>query len=151
WETKQGKAGVLICWDQWYPEAARLTALSGSQILFYPTAIGWLPAEKAEYGVAQQNAWETMQRSHAIANGVYVAAVNRVGLETTEGGAGIEFWGGSFVCDPSGNVLARAGTGEEILVVPCDMDKVDFARTHWPFLRDRRVDAYGDMPKRFID
>ncbi len=151
WETKQGKAGVLICWDQWYPEAARLTALSGSQILFYPTAIGWLPPEKAEYGVAQQNAWETMQRSHAIANGVYVAAVNRVGLETTEGGAGIEFWGGSFVCDPSGIVLARAGTGEEVLVVPCDMDKVDFARTHWPFLRDRRIDAYGPMSKRYLD
>lgn len=151
WQTRQGKAGVLICWDQWYPEAARLTALSGAEILFYPTAIGWLPPEKAEYGAAQQNSWETIQRSHAIANGVYVAAVNRVGLETAANGAAIEFWGGSFVCDPSGNVLARAGTGEEVLIVPCDMGKVDFARTHWPFLRDRRVDAYSDVSKRYID
>jgi N-carbamoylputrescine amidase len=150
WQTRHAKAGVLICWDQWYPEAARLTALSGAEILFYPTAIGWLPPEKAEYGAAQQNAWETMQRSHAIANGVFVAAVNRVGLET-EGGKGIEFWGGSFVCDPSGNVLARAGTGEEVLVVPVDLGKMDFARTHWPFLRDRRIDAYEAISRRYLD
>jgi N-carbamoylputrescine amidase len=150
WPTRHAKAGVLICWDQWYPEAARLTALSGAEILFYPTAIGWLPPEKAEYGAAQQNAWETMQRSHAIANGVFVAAVNRVGLET-EGDKAIEFWGGSFVADPGGNVLARAGTGEEILVVPIDLGKVDVARTHWPFLRDRRIDAYAPMTKRYLD
>jgi N-carbamoylputrescine amidase len=151
WQTRRGTAGVLICWDQWYPEAARLTALSGAEMLFYPTAIGWLPPEKAEYGAAQQNAWETMQRSHAIANGVYVAAVNRVGLETAADGSSIEFWGGSFVSDPSGNVLARAGSGEEVLVVPCDMSKVDFARTHWPFLRDRRIESYAGISKRYLD
>jgi N-carbamoylputrescine amidase len=151
WPTRYARAGVLICWDQWYPEAARLTALSGAEMLFYPTAIGWLPPEKAEYGAAQQNAWETIQRSHAIANGVYVVAVNRVGLETTTGGAGIEFWGGSFVCDPSGNVLARAGQGEEVLVVLCDLGKVEFARTHWPFLRDRRVDSYSGLTARYLD
>jgi N-carbamoylputrescine amidase len=150
WETKFVKAGVLICWDQWYPEAARLTALSGAQILFYPTAIGWLVPEKAEYGPAQQASWETIQRSHAIANGIYVAAVNRVGIEPGPN-QGIEFWGGSFVCAPNGEVLAKAGSGEETLLVPIDTRKVDFARTHWPFLRDRRVDSYGDLCKRFID
>ncbi len=150
WETRYGKSGVLICWDQWYPEAARLTALAGAQVLFYPTAIGWLPAEKAEYGASQQAAWETIQRSHAIANGVYVAAVNRVGHEGDPKG-GIEFWGHSFVADPSGNILARAGQGEETLLVPCDMSKVDFARTHWPFLRDRRVDAYAGISQRYLD
>jgi N-carbamoylputrescine amidase len=150
WQTRHAKAGVLICWDQWYPEAARLTALSGAEILFYPTAIGWLPPEKAEYGAAQQNAWETMQRSHAIANGVFVAAVNRVGLET-EGAKGIEFWGGSFVADPGGRILAKAGQGEEVLVVPCDLGLVDVTRTHWPFLRDRRIDAYESISKRYLD
>jgi N-carbamoylputrescine amidase len=150
WDTARGKLGVLICWDQWYPEAARLTALTGAQILLYPTAIGWLVPEKAEYGVAQQQAWETIQRSHAIANGVFVAAVNRVGLEPGPN-QGIEFWGGSFVAAPTGEILAKAGAGEEILLVPIDTRKVDFARTHWPFLRDRRVDSYGDLTRRWID
>jgi N-carbamoylputrescine amidase len=150
WDTSRGKLGVLICWDQWYPEAARLTALTGAQILFYPTAIGWLVNEKAEYGAAQQQSWETIQRSHAIANGVYVAAVNRVGVEPGPN-QGIEFWGGSFVCAPSGEILARAGTGEEVLVVDIDTRKVDVARTHWPFLRDRRVDSYADLTRRYID
>ncbi len=150
WHTRFGKAGVLICWDQWYPEAARLTAMTGAQILFYPTAIGWLIPEKAEYGAAQQASWETIQRSHAIANGVFVAAVNRVGVEPGPN-QGIEFWGGSFVAAPNGEILAKAGTTEEILIVPIDTRRVDFARTHWPFLRDRRVDSYGDLTKRYID
>jgi N-carbamoylputrescine amidase len=150
WATKFLKAGVLICWDQWYPEAARLTALSGAQILFYPTAIGWLIPEKQEYGSAQQASWETIQRSHAIANGVYVAAVNRVGIEPGPN-QGIEFWGGSFVAAPNGEILAKAGTGEETLIVPVDTSKVDVARTHWPFLRDRRVDAYEGIVKRYLD
>ena len=150
WSTRYAKAGVLICWDQWYPEAARLTALTGAQVLFYPTAIGWLVPEKAEYGAAQQQSWETIQRSHAIANGVFVASVNRVGIEAGPN-QGIEFWGGSFVCAPNGEVVARAGTSEETLLVPIDMSRVDFARTHWPFLRDRRVDSYGEMTKRYID
>jgi N-carbamoylputrescine amidase len=150
WDTKYTKAGVLICWDQWYPEAARLTALTGAQILFYPTAIGWLVPEKAEYGAGQQASWETIQRSHAIANGVFVAAVNRVGHEPGPN-EGIEFWGGSFVAAPNGEILAKAGTGEEILIVPIDEQRVDFARTHWPFLRDRRVESYGDLTRRYID
>jgi N-carbamoylputrescine amidase len=150
WETRYGRAGVLICWDQWYPEAARLTALSGAQILFYPTAIGWLVPEKDEYGATQQASWETIQRSHAIANGVYVAAVNRIGIEPGPN-QGIEFWGGSFVAAPNGEIIAKAGGGEELLVVPIDMRKVDFARTHWPFLRDRRVESYGDITRRYID
>jgi N-carbamoylputrescine amidase len=150
WDTKFGRIGVLVCWDQWYPEAARLTALAGAQVLFYPTAIGWLPAEKAEHGAQQQAAWETIQRSHAIANGVYVCAVNRVGHEGDAGG-GLEFWGGSFVSDPGGRLLAKAGAGEEVLVVPCDLSKVDASRTHWPFLRDRRIDAYADITKRYLD
>jgi N-carbamoylputrescine amidase len=150
WDTRFGRIGVLVCWDQWYPEAARLTALAGAQILFYPTAIGWLPAEKAEHGAQQQAAWETIQRSHAIANGVYVCAANRVGHEGPPGG-GIEFWGGSFVADPGGRILAKAGQGEEILVTRCDLAKVDASRTHWPFLRDRRIDAYGDLTKRYLD
>jgi N-carbamoylputrescine amidase len=150
WQTRFAKAGVLICWDQWYPEAARLTALTGAQILFYPTAIGWLIPEKAEYGAAQQASWETIQRSHAIANGVFVAAVNRVGIEPGPN-QGIEFWGGSFVAAPNGEILAKAGTGEEILIVPIDTSRVGFSRTHWPFLRDRRVESYGDLTKRFID
>ncbi len=150
WETRHGRIGTLVCWDQWYPEGARLTAMHGANVLFYPTAIGWLPAEKSQYGAAQVNAWETMQRSHAIANGVFVVAVNRVGHEGGAGG-GIEFWGNSFVADPYGTVLARAGQDEETLVVELDLGMIDTARTHWPFLRDRRIDAYGDLVKRFID
>jgi N-carbamoylputrescine amidase len=150
WDTQHAKAGVLICWDQWYPEAARLTALTGAQILFYPTAIGWLIPEKAEYGAAQQASWETIQRSHAIANGVYVVAVNRVGVEPGPN-QGIEFWGGSFVAAPNGEIIAKAGTGEETIVVEVDTSRVDVARTHWPFLRDRRVDAYGGMTSRYLD
>ena len=150
WDTQHAKAGVLICWDQWYPEAARLTALTGAQILFYPTAIGWLIAEKAEYGAAQQASWETIQRSHAIANGVYVVAVNRVGVEPGPN-QGIEFWGGSFVAAPNGEIIAKAGTSEETIVVEVDTGRVDVARTHWPFLRDRRVDAYGGMTSRYLD
>ena len=150
-DTAVGRIGVLICWDQWYPEAARLTALRGAQILFYPTAIGWLPAEKAEYGAAQKDAWTTMQRSHAIANGVFVVAVNRVGHEGLTAPNGIDFWGGSFVADPYGTVLARAGEGEDVLVVQCNLALTDVARTHWPFLRDRRIDAYGDLTQRYLD
>ena len=150
WQTRFAKIGVLICWDQWYPEAARLTALSGAEILFYPTAIGWLPPEKAEFGARQHSAWETIQRSHAIANGCYVASVNRVGFEPGPAG-GLEFWGGSFVADPNGQVLAKAGEEEELLVVSCDLSAVNTVRTHWPFLRDRRIDAYEGLSKRFLD
>ncbi len=149
--TKHAKVGTLICWDQWYPEAARITALKGAEILFYPTAIGWHPAEKAEYGPAQADAWMTMQRAHAISNGVYVAAVNRIGHEGSVDG-GLEFWGGSFVCDPFGRVLARAGTDtEEILIVACDPRLQEETRRNWPFLRDRRIDAYGPITQRFLD
>ncbi len=152
WETRYGKIGVLVCWDQWYPEAARLTAMQGAEILFYPTAIGWHPSEKAEYGETQHGAWETIQRSHAVANGCYVAAINRIGLETPIGGDGIEFWGQSFVTGTSGQILAKASQDkEEVLLVPIELDKVDVTRTHWPFLRDRRIDAYGDLTKRYID
>ncbi|HWB61475.1 MAG TPA: carbon-nitrogen hydrolase [Chthoniobacteraceae bacterium] len=152
WETKRGKIGVCICWDQWYPEAARITALQGAEILFYPTAIGWHPSEKAQYGQQQHDSWETIQRSHAIANGCYVAAANRVGHETPNGGPGLEFWGQSFVADPSGQIIARAGVAdEEILLVDVDTAAIDRQRTHWPFLRDRRIDAYADIGKRFID
>jgi len=151
WQTRFGRIGVLICWDQWYPEAARLTALQGAEILFYPTAIGWHPAEKAAHGPQQYAAWETIQRSHAIANGCYVAAPNRVGHEKLAGD-GLEFWGQSFVAGTSGEILARASANkEEVLVVPVDLAKVDLTRTQWPFLRDRRVDAYGDITKRMID
>lgn len=150
WDTRFGRIGVLVCWDQWYPEAARLTALSGAQILFYPTAIGWLPGEKAEHGAQQQAAWETIQRSHGIANGVFVCAVNRVGYEEGPTG-GLEFWGGSFVSDPGGRIIAQGGTGEEVLTVTLDLGKVDASRTHWPFLRDRRIDAYADITKRYLD
>jgi len=150
WTTRYGRIGVLICWDQWYPEAARLTALAGAEIIFYPTAIGWHPREKARDGAAQQSAWETVQRAHAIANGCYVAAVNRVGLERPAGGDGLEFWGQSFVAGPGGQVLVRAPVDrEEVLLATVDLAEVDTTRTHWPFLRDRRIDAYGDLTKRF--
>jgi N-carbamoylputrescine amidase len=152
WQTKFGKVGVLICWDQWYPEGARLTAMQGAEILFYPTAIGWHPKEKAEHGPKQHGAWELIQRSHAVANGCYVAVPNRVGVEQPVGGDGIEFWGQSFVAGTSGEILAKASHNkDEILIVPVDLAKVDITRTHWPFLRDRRIDAYSDLTKRLID
>jgi len=152
WQTRYAKIGVLICWDQWYPEAARLTAMQGAEILFYPTAIGWHPSEKAEYGVNQHAAWETIQRSHAVANGCFVAVTNRIGLEQPYGGDGLEFWGQSFVAGTSGQILAKASANkEENLIVPIDLAKVDVTRTHWPFLRDRRIDAYGDLTRRLID
>ncbi|MEY2410540.1 MAG: N-carbamoylputrescine amidase [Verrucomicrobiota bacterium] len=152
WQTRHGKIGVLICWDQWYPEAARLTALRGAEILFYPTAIGWHPSEKKKHGALQSDAWETIQRGHAIANGCYVAAINRIGHERPIGGDGLEFWGGSFVAGTSGQILGKASVNrEEVLVVPVDLAQVDATRTHWPFLRDRRIDAYGDITKRLID
>ncbi len=143
--TKHGKVGILICWDQWYPEAARITSLMGAQILFYPTAIGSLPGEEsAEKGM--ENAWETVQRSHGIANGVFVAAVNRVGTENT-----MKFWGSSFISGPFGEVLAKAGSKEETLIVKCDLNKVDSTRHNWPFLRDRRIDAYKGISSRFLE
>ena len=152
WKTKFGTIGVLICWDQWYPEAARLTALQGAEILFYPTAIGWLPGEKKEFGADQHGAWETIQRAHAVANGCIVAVTNRIGLERPAGGDGIEFWGQSFVAGTSGQVLAKASVErEEILLAKVDPTRVDETRTHWPFLRDRRIDAYGDLTRRFVD
>jgi N-carbamoylputrescine amidase len=148
--TRFGHVGVCVCWDQWFPEAARLTALAGAEIIFYPTAIGWLPDEREPFGDAQHDAWETMMRSHAIANGVFVAATNRVGHEGSVDG-GIDFWGASFVADPNGQVLARADhTAEETLVVECDLGAIETVRTHWPFLRDRRVDAYGDLTRRYV-
>lgn len=145
-KTKFATIGVCVCWDQWFPEAARLTALAGAEILFYPTAIGWLPDEKETYGPSQHNAWETMMRSHAIANGLFVAAPNRVGREGQ-----LQFWGASFVSDPYGKLLARAShEQEETLVVECDLGLIDVARTHWPFFRDRRIDAYEGLTRRFI-
>jgi N-carbamoylputrescine amidase len=152
WRTRFATIGVLICWDQWYPEGARLTALRGAEILFYPTAIGWHPSEKVEFGKQQHASWETIQRSHAIANGCYVAVPNRVGHETPIGGDGIEFWGQSFVADPSGEIIAKASADkEETLIIEVDLKKLDRQRTHWPFLRDRRVDAYAEISKRYID
>jgi len=157
-DTSQGKVGTLVCWDQWYPEGARLTALQGAQVLFYPTAIGWHPAEKAEFGVAQHDAWRTIQRAHAIANGVYVGVVNRVGFEHGDirgnraQGAGLEFWGGSFLSDPFGRVIAEASHDrEEILIGEIDVKAMEDVRRNWPFLRDRRIDSYAPITSRMID
>jgi N-carbamoylputrescine amidase len=157
-DTQFGRLGTLVCWDQWYPEGARLTALQGAHVIFYPTAIGWHPAEKQQYGAAQHDAWRTIQRAHAIANGVFVAVVNRVGHETGNirgndvKGAGLEFWGGSFLCDPFGRVLTEASHDkEEILCAEVDLDSIDETRRNWPFLRDRRVDSYAPISHRFID
>jgi N-carbamoylputrescine amidase len=159
WDTQHAKVGVLICWDQWFPEGARLTAIRGAQILFYPTAIGWHPSEKKKYGKAQHESWELMQRSHAVANGCFVVAPNRIGHEVILDAKGkpvnkdgIEFWGQSFVCGPNGQIVAKASVDrQEVLVVPCDLGEVEFSRTHWPFLRDRRIDAYEDLTRRFVD
>ncbi len=162
-DTTAGPVGTLICWDQWYPEAARITALMGAETLFYPTAIGWHPSEKAEFGEAQYSAWQTMQRAHAISNGVFVGAVNRVGHEYGDvqhngvmmkgpEGAGLEFWGGSFIADPFGRVIAQASHDkEEILIAEIDVKLLEDTRRNWPFLRDRRIDAYGNITRRFID
>jgi N-carbamoylputrescine amidase len=152
-DTAAGRIGTLICWDQWYPEGARLTALRGASVLFYPTAIGWHPHEKEQYGRSQREAWQTIQRSHAIANGVYVAAVNRVGHERPiEGGPGLEFWGSSFVSDPFGVVIAEGSTDkEEILLAEVDPARIEDVRRNWPFLRDRRIDAYVGIDRRFLD
>jgi N-carbamoylputrescine amidase len=158
WNTKYAKLGVLICWDQWFPEGARLTAMGGAEILFYPTAIGWHPSEKKEYGKAQHESWEIAMRAHAIANGCYVCAPNRIGHEFVLGPDkkpvspdGLQFWGQSFIAQPNGQLAAKASADkQEILLHACDLDKVEFSRTHWPFLRDRRIDAYGDLTKRFL-
>jgi len=150
-ETRYSRIGVLVCWDQWYPEGARITSLQGANVLFYPTAIGWHPSEKAQYGEAQLDAWRTIQRAHAIANGVFVAAVNRTGFEGPAE-SGIEFWGSSFVADPFGRVLAQASVAEEqILVVECDPKHMDEVRRNWPFIRDRRIDAYSPITQRWLD
>ncbi len=150
-DTRYARVAALVCWDQWYPEAARLAALTGAQVLFYPTAIGWHPAEKAEYGAAQHDAWRTIQRAHAIANGVYVAAVNRVGYEGPPE-HGLEFWGASFVADPFGQLVVEASHGsEEILIAECDPRRIEDVRRNWPFLRDRRIDAYSGITQRVID
>jgi N-carbamoylputrescine amidase len=153
-----GRIGTLVCWDQWYPEGARLTALQGAEVLFYPTAIGWHPAEKDEFGAAQYDAWQTIQRAHAIANGVYVAGVNRVGIEYGDvsgnraAGPGLEFWGGSFLADPFGRVIAKAShDAEEILLGEIDTAQIEETRRNWPFLRDRRIDAYGGITQRYLD
>lgn len=150
--TKYAKIGTLICWDQWFPEGARITALQGAEVLVYPTAIGWHPKEKAEFGKAQHDAWETIQRSHAIANGCFVASINRVGFEPSPAGEGLEFWGASFVADPFGVLLARAThTDEQRLIVKCDRARMQDVRRNWPFLRDRRTDAYGDITRTAVD
>ena len=151
--TKFGKISTLICWDQWYPEAARLTAMQDPAIIFYPTAIGWHPYEKKEHGKAQFESWQTIQRGHAIANGIYVAAVNRIGLEKSDkNSAGIEFWGSSFVSDPQGKIIAQASTNkEEILIAEVDLNRIEYIRRNWPFLRDRRIDSYDGITKRFLD
>ena len=157
-DTHYGKVGVLVCWDQWFPEAARATALQGAEVIVYPTAIGWHPAEKEQYGVAQHDAWRTIQRAHAIANGVFVAVVNRVGYETGNvrgnqaDGAGLQFWGGSFVADPFGRILAEASHDrEETLFADVNLREIDEVRRNWPFLRDRRIDSYDGIARRFLD
>ncbi len=157
-DTRVGRIGTLVCWDQWFPEGARLTALAGAAVLFYPTAIGWHPREKFEVGIAQLEAWQTVQRGHAIANGVYLAAVNRVGFETGDvrgdaaGGEGLEFWGNSFLCDPFGRVIAQAGRdAEAVLLGEVDLNRLEDTRRNWPFLRDRRIDSYGSLTRRFLD
>ena len=157
-DTEPAKIGTLVCWDQWYPEGARLTAMQGATVLFYPTAIGWHPAEKEQYGAAQHDAWQTIQRAHAIANGVYVGVVNRVGHETGNirgnevKGAGLEFWGGSFLADPFGQIIAEASSDkEEILIGEVDLKRLEDVRRNWPFLRDRRIDAYAPIASRFLD
>ena len=157
-DTDYGRVGALVCWDQWYPEGARLTALQGANILFYPTAIGWHPAEKAQFGKTQHEAWRTIQRSHAIANGVFVAVANRVGHEFGDvrgkraESKGLEFWGGSFLCDPFGRVLAEASQDrEEILIGQCNLQELEDVRRNWPFLRDRRIDSYSGITQRFLD
>jgi N-carbamoylputrescine amidase len=156
--TQAGRIGALVCWDQWYPEGARLTALQGATTLFYPTAIGWHPAEKEQFGVSQHDAWRTIQRAHAIANGVYVGVVNRVGHETGNirgnevKGVGLDFWGGSFLCDPFGQVIAEASDSQEdILVGEVDLHRIEEVRRNWPFLRDRRIDTYAQITSRFLD
>jgi N-carbamoylputrescine amidase len=150
-DTRYGRIGVLVCWDQWFPEAARLTAMQGAEVLIYPTAIGWHPREKEEFGTAQHDAWETIQRSHAVANGVFVASINRVGHEGPVGG-GIEFWGQSVVCDPSGRLLGRTTDDrDELLVVPCERRRIEDVRRNWPFFRDRRIDNYEGLTKRWAE
>ena len=159
WKTRYATIGVLVCWDQWYPEAARLTALQGAEILFYPTAIGWHPSEKKQYGKAQHESWELIQRSHAVANGCYVCSPNRIGHELVLGPNGkpvnkdgIQFWGQSFIASPNGQVVTRASIAKpEVIVADCNLDLVEAARTHWPFLRDRRIDAYDGLVQRFRD
>jgi N-carbamoylputrescine amidase len=149
-ETKHARIGVLVCWDQWYPEGARLTSMQGASVLFYPTAIGWHPSEKSQFGNEQLDAWRTIQRAHAIANGVYVAAVNRTGFEG-QSDSGIEFWGNSFVADPFGQVIAQASADkEEVLVAECDPKRMDEVRRNWPFFRDRRIDAYAPITERWL-
>ncbi|WP_291144521.1 carbon-nitrogen hydrolase [Flavobacterium sp. UBA7680] len=152
-ETKKGTVGTLICWDQWYPEAARITALKGAEVLFYPTAIGWHPKEKEQYGENQYGAWMNVMKGHAVANGVFVAAANRIGLEKyLEGTEGIQFWGSSFIAGPQGEILAQASHDkEEILIAEVDLDLQENVRQNWPFFRDRRIDAFGDITKRAID
>lgn len=158
WKARYANIGVLICWDQWFPEGARLTALHGAEVLFYPTAIGWHPAERAEYGDKQHDAWEVMMRSHAVANGCFVCAPNRIGHEhildakgTPVNADGIQFWGQSFVAAPDGAIVNRASADtEQVLLVECDLSRVEFSRTHWPFLRDRRIDSYADLSKRYL-
>ena len=151
WQTRYAKIGVLICWDQWFPEAARLTALQGAEVLVYPTAIGWLPSEKESKGEEQVNAWQTVQRSHAIANGCYLAAINRVGTERASDGSEIEFWGQSFVAGTMGEIISQASLDEEVLVADIDLKRIAETRRDWPFLRDRRIDAYEDLNRRYCD
>ncbi|MBI3491055.1 MAG: carbon-nitrogen hydrolase [Acidobacteria bacterium] len=150
WQTRYATIGVLICWDQWYPEAARITSLLGAQVLFYPTAIGWHPSEREEWGAAQVDAWRTIQRAHAIANGLYVAAPNRIGHEDEPGTDGLDFFGHSFIADPYGRYVADAGEAEEILIARCDPAVIETARRNWPFLRDRRIDVYGPILNRYL-